>query len=138
MIRELQGSVFLISEMRSEQLIKERAQWGKDEDTRGYLASLQVRSWSHLLMLLTWANILQKWNKLSEIKKIIVSLLKLEKCGYDQEIYHVTRKQILGTTEINQGIQNRGVVLVSQGSHNKSPKTNQLETTETYSLSVLR
>lgn len=99
------------------------------------LVSPQVRAQSHLL-LLTWANILQNCNKVSEIKKIIISFLKLEECGYDQEIYHVTRKQILGTTEINQGIQNRGVALVSQARHNKSPKTSRLKTTETYSLSL--
>lgn len=37
-------------------------------------------------------NILQNQNKLSEIKKMIIGVPKLEECGCDQEICHVTRK----------------------------------------------
>lgn len=36
-----------------------------------------------LLMLLMWVNIFLNWNKLSEIKKIITGILKLEERAYD-------------------------------------------------------
>lgn len=65
---------------------------------------------------------------------MIIGFQKLEDCGYDQEIYYVAKKHILGTTGTDQGIKNRGVVFVSWGCHNKYLW---LKTTGIYSLTVL-